>query len=257
MEVHYGVCRLSIVSVRKEPTHLSAQITQLLFGDHYQVMAESEDKKWLYIQIHFDQSRGWIHSKQHHFITKEYYDQINTVDFKITTDVCATILYKKVPLSIVIGSVVPISQSELFRMEEQFAFNGEAKSIAQKRDVEFLCAVAMSYLNAPEQEGGRTAFGIDGAGLVQSIYRLAGYTLVRDFFKWPSLYQATSLPQKGDIVILRQGDIKSVGCMVDRDKVIHVDGKVRIDLKNGDGLYNSETNTISHRIESSIRVLTS
>lgn len=248
---------MSIISVRKEPTHLSAQTTQLLFGDHYLVMAESDDKKWLYIQIHFDKSIGWIHSKQHHSITKEYYEQINTVDFKITTDVCATILYKKVPLSIVMGSIVPISQSELFRMEEQFAFNGEAKSVAQKRDVEFLCAVAMKYLNAPEQEGGRTAFGIDGVGLVQGIYRLAGYALARDFLQWPFHYQVTSLPQKGDIVILQQGDAKSVGCMVDQDKVMHVDGKVRIDLRNDNSLYHAESNTISHTIESSLRVLTS
>ncbi len=38
-----------------------------------------------------------------------------------------TVLYKKSPLTIVMGSVVPISNSELFKIEEQFAFNGESK----------------------------------------------------------------------------------------------------------------------------------
>ena len=146
MEIQYGVCRLSIVSVRKDANHLSQQVTQLLFGDHYEVLHEHKDRHWVLIRTYFDKVEGWIESKQHHAITKEYFDQINTSDFKITTDVCATILYKKTPVSIVLGSVVPISQSELFKMEEQFAFNGEAKALGQKREIEFVKTIGVRLL---------------------------------------------------------------------------------------------------------------
>jgi hypothetical protein len=59
------------------------------------------------------------------------------------------LLFKKSPVTILIGSIVPISNSELFKLEEQFAFNGESKSLGQKREVEFLKSIALKYLNAP------------------------------------------------------------------------------------------------------------
>jgi hypothetical protein len=34
----YGVCRLSLVSVRQAPKEYAPLVTQLLFGDHYEVI---------------------------------------------------------------------------------------------------------------------------------------------------------------------------------------------------------------------------
>ena len=256
MEAQYGVCRLSIVSVRKDPSHLSQQVTQLLFGDHYEVWGESKDRKWLHIKVYFDQSTGWVEAKQHHAITAEYFEQINTAEFKITTDVCSTILYKKTPVSIVIGSVVPISQSELFKMEEQFAFNGEAKSIGQKRDGEFVRNIAMKYLNAPEQEGGRSPFGVDGLGLIQSVYRIAGYTLPRNLASWVSHYPVTSVPHVGDVAVIQADHTKSVGLLIADDKVLHVNGRVRVDQRVEHAIQDIDSKINTSTIECFLRVLT-
>ncbi len=254
MEAQYGVCRLSMVSVRKDPSHLSLQVTQLLFGDHYEVLDTSKDRKWLQIKLYFDQSAGWIETKQHHAITAEYFEQINTAEFKITTDVCSTILYKKTPLSIVMGSVVPISQSELFKMEEQFAFNGEAKSIGQKRDGEFLKNMAMKYLNAPEMEGGRSPFGIDGVGLIQSVYRIGGYPLQRNVMNWLAHFPAINSPQAGDVVVIHAEQSKTVGLMLAKDKVMHVHGRVKIDLLEGRILQDADSKVATSTIECFLRV---
>ena len=136
--IDHGVCRLALMSVRKDPTDQSEQVTQLLFGDHYEVTDVSADRKWVLVRIHADLYEGWISEKQHHAITKEFFEQINHTNYKISTDLTSSLLYKKNPLTILLGSIVPISNSELFRMEEQFAFNGESKSLGQKRDFEFL-----------------------------------------------------------------------------------------------------------------------
>jgi len=58
MEVGFGVCRLSVVSVRQHQGQQSQLVTQLLFGDHYQVLSESHDRHWLQISIHFDNANG-------------------------------------------------------------------------------------------------------------------------------------------------------------------------------------------------------
>src|ERR1044071_7936618 len=111
--IDYGVCRLAIVTVRKDADYKSESVTQLLFGDHYEVTGISKDQKWVHIKINADEATGWIDRLQHHTISHEYHQQIGLANFKITTDIASTILYKKSQLTIVLGSIVPISGSEL------------------------------------------------------------------------------------------------------------------------------------------------
>jgi hypothetical protein len=82
-----GVCRLSIVPVRKEPGEQSEMITQLLFGDHYEILDSAKDNKWLFITVGFDGYQGWIDAKQNHFITEDYFQQILSSEFRICTDI--------------------------------------------------------------------------------------------------------------------------------------------------------------------------
>ena len=260
MEDSFGVCRLSVISVRKEQSHQSLQLTQLLFGDHYEVVTKSNDRQWLHIKIYFDQAEGWIESNQHHEITKEYFDQINVADFKITTDVCSTILYKKTPLSILMGSIVPISQSELFKMEEQFAFNGESKGIGQKREFEFLKSIALKYLNAPEQEGGKTPFGIDGIGLIQMVFKICGYSLghrTEELHKHVKSVKDLHSTKLGDVAFFHHRKYKrmNIGLVLDENRILHVDGRVRIDQLMEEGVLNLETKIYTHQLSAMGRIL--
>ncbi len=90
----FGVCRLSAVPVLSEPK-VSVAVSQLLFGDAYEVIDRSKARRWLQIKIYFDETEGWIDLNQHHSISQDYFQQITHADFKITTDIVSTILYKK------------------------------------------------------------------------------------------------------------------------------------------------------------------
>lgn len=256
----FGVCRLALVSLRSEPRHGAEQVTQLLFGDHYKVMQRSGDQKWIRIEIHADGYTGWMDAKQHHSISQEYFDQINVANFKITTDITSGILYRKTPLTIVMGSVVPISSSELFKMEEQFAFNGEAKSLGQKRDFDFLHTIALKYLHAPYQWGGKSPFGIDCSGFVQMIFRIAGYSLLRDAAqqqtqgkKVETLHDAAP----GDLAFFSnaEGAVSHVGMVLPEGRIIHASGQVRIDLLLEEGILNAETKIYTHTLSAIRRIL--
>lgn len=251
--IDYGVCRLALVAVKKEPSDLTEQVTQLLFGDHYEVLNRSKDEKWVYIKIVADQCEGWIDIKQHHAIAKEYFDQINLLDFKITTEVTSWILYKKNPLSIVMGSIVPISSSELFKMEEQFAFNGESKSAGQRRDFEFIRSIALRYLHAPFLWGGKSPFGIDAPALVQMIYKIAGYALPRHAIQQAqhgksvdSLVEA----KPGDVAFFQDNDqrIFHTGIIIDEERILHADGRVRIDHLMDEGIQHTDSKIITHSL---------
>ncbi len=248
----FGVCRLPVVPVWESPDGLH-QVIQLLFGENYRVLERGDDKQWLKIQLAFDQTEGWINSNHHHSISQEYFEQIEASHYKIATDVVSTLLYKKSPISIVMGSIVPISASELFKMDEQFAFNGEAKPLAQKRDIAFLKMMAYRYLQAAEVRGGKNPFVICPQGFVQMVFKICGYYLPWDIQRMSNsgkLVKDFHSLREGDLVFFN--DIKNnnlhVGIALGDDRIIHCHGYVRVDHLIEEGIVNSDTRIITHSL---------
>lgn len=180
MREGFGICRLCLVSIKGEPNNQSLQVSQLLFGEHYTVLSANDDSSWINIVQHVDGVQGWIRSDQHFEISEGYFQQINSSDYKVCLDISATILFRKNNIPILLGSVLPIATTELFKMEEKLAFNGEAKSLSQKRDGDFLVENVMKYIGAPYVIGGKSPMGIDDAGLIQQLYKICGYKLKRE-----------------------------------------------------------------------------
>lgn len=256
----YGVCRLSLVSVRQNPEEHAPLVTQLLFGDHYEVLSVPDHKEWIFIRVHVDGSQGWLAANQHHGITQEYFDQINHANFKITTDITCSILFKKSPLTILLGSIVPISNSELFKLEEQFAFNGESKSLGQKREVEFLKTIAMKYLNAPYLAGGKSPFGIDVAGFIQMAFKISGFLLPRQLDRQKmegKKVDTLEHAQPGDVAFFQDHLEKKIhaGILLDDQRIIHVGGRVRIDQLLEEGILQSDTKIYTHTLLEIRRIL--
>jgi hypothetical protein len=259
--IDYGVCRLSLVPVRKDPADQSEQVTQLLFGDDYEVLEVTKDKKWVRIKNNFDQYEGWLKVSQHHSIIKEYFDHIYRAEFKISTDITSSLLYNKLPLTVLMGSIIPISVSELFKMDEQFAFNGDSKSLGLKREFEFLQTIAFRYLNAPYQWGGKSPFGIDCSGFTQMVFKICGYKLLRD--AWQQANQGKLISswhdaKPGDVAFFHSSEYKIIhtGIVLADHKIIHAHGRVRIDHINEEGILNLETKIYTHRLAHIRRMLT-
>lgn len=258
--ISHGVCRLAIAPVRSDASHEASQLTQLLFGDHYEVLEHSSDQQWSRIRVYSEPTEGWIDVRQHHAISEEYFQQINRTEYKITTDVASPVLYKKMPLTIVMGSIVPISSSELFKIEEQFAFNGESKSLGQRRDVEFVRQMARKYAGSPYQLGGKSPFGIDAPGLVHMIFKIAGYPMPRMLkglmaFGKTVTHLGDALP--GDVAFfsLKGGEPAHCGLLLGDNRVLHSFGHVRLDQVTEEGILIPETKVYTHFLHSIRRVM--
>lgn len=197
-----GICRLSLVAMRKKPVDDAEMVSQLLFGEHYTIIEVSKDGQWIQIEQYFDGQLGWIRADQHFPIADEYFNKINESDYKVCLDVVSNILFRKNNIAILLGSILPIATNEIFKMEEQLAFNGDAKSLSQKRDVEFLETVLKRFISSPLLWGGKSPFGIDISGLIQQSFKTIGYKLKRSLYE-----QAKQGQLVADVANVLPGDV--------------------------------------------------
>lgn len=228
-ESNKGICRLSLVPMRSEASDEASIVSQILFGEHYSVIEENDI--WINVQLYFDDSEGWIRKDQHDAITDEYFDQINNSDYKVCTELTGTIYFKKKHVNILLGSILPISTNELFKIEEQVAFNGSSKSLSQKREFEFFKETVSKYLSAPYLPGGKSPFGIDEGGLVQQVFKICGYKIGRSLRV--QVNQGREVKKMvemvpGDVIYQGLGDLSGAFIMTKDDSFVGVyDGKVQ------------------------------
>ena len=235
-------------------------VTQLLFGEHYEVLETSKDGEWHRICMKWDDYEGWINALQYHPIPQDYFEQIDVSDYKICLDVTNSILYQKRQTPIVIGSVLPISSNELFQMDEQLAFNGDSKTLSQRREADFVKHMALRYLGAPYLWGGKSPFGIDCSGFTQMVFKLAGYRLKRDSIQQAEQGKAVATlgeAMLGDLAFFTKDRLKisHVGIILDDNTIVHASGRVRQDTLTEEGIVHAESGQTTHLLHSIRRVL--
>lgn len=257
--LEHGIIRIPIASMRRGPSHRDEMISQLLFGESYSVTEISADGEWMKIVASYDRYEGWIQQQQHHAISDEYFEQIGNTEYKVSTDVASTILFNRHYMNIVMGSILPISVNELFKMEEQLAFNGESKNLGIKSSWDQIRQFAMKYMYTPYLWGGKSPFGIDCSGFTQMVFRIGGYFIARD--SRDQVNHGEEIPfgkhEPGDLAFFvnEQGTINHVGLVLEEGKIIHASGEVRIDQLEAQGITRQDTGRLTHPLQTLRRIL--
>ena len=179
----FGFCNLSIVPCRREPSDKSEMVTQILFGEHFEII--EEHKNWVYINSAIDGYKSWIDRKQYLTISKETFDQLGSANDSRSADVVGIITEttQNISFPITIGSRLPLIKSKEFSIEnKKYNFQGTVSTPSAKPKRSQIVEDAFTYLNTPYLWGGRTPFGIDCSGFTQMVYRLNGITLSRMHF---------------------------------------------------------------------------
>ena len=137
-------------------------------------------------------------------------------------------------------------------------FAGEVqRKVLRKNIVE----IALRYLNAPYLWGGKSPFGIDSAGLVQMVYKLIGIRLQREVsLQYDSIKNDVNSLQEaevGDLLFFTNnvGRIVHVGILIQSGYLIHAYGKVRVDRIEPEGIYDVDTQKITHSLYAIKRIL--
>lgn len=245
----FGICNLANIPLRFEPSDRSELVSQVLFGEHFQIL--EQDQKWSKIKLAYDDYEGWIDNKQYKSITEEQYIFLSKDNIVLNADLIEYItspdnLLMPIPLG---SSLSFLNYPEI--NSENFNFEGlRVSGIKPKTDI---INTAYMYLHAPYLWGGKTPFGIDCSGFTQMVYKLNGYKLLRDASQQATQGEALSFIEEseaGDLAFFDndEGNIIHVGIIMDNNYIIHASGKVRIDRLDHLGIYNSEQNRHTHKL---------
>ena len=233
--MNYGICDLSVIPLRKEASHTSEMVSQLLYNELYEVLDAKPG--WYLIKTHEDQYEGWIQGIQHHGISEQAYTEYQA---KTRYIVDRPVLdYKERHLSF--GTVLFEPVTGTMTIPDRFV-------------PAMMIELAQKLMGTPYLWGGRSIFGIDCSGFVQLCARAAGKFLPRDASQQVQEGELVYfLPeiQPGDLAFFgnEDGKIVHVGMMLDNERILHASGKVRIDYLDQTGIFNKEKNEHTHRLQ--------
>jgi hypothetical protein len=222
--------------MRAEASDRSEQVSQLIFGETYEVLEENE--KWYFIEASFDQYRGWIDKKQ-------FSPQVFEVDtHRVFAFPSALQAFENKHILMPLGAFVPEDfQSQLLTLNEALA-------------------LFKTYIGVPYVWGGKTNFGYDCSGFTQSFFKTLGISIKRDAYQ-----QATegtdvmllSEAKTGDLAFFdnAEGRITHVGIILENDgtfEILHASGELRIDILDHQGI-NKKSEGYSHNLRLIRRIL--
>lgn len=254
--MNYGLIDVVVTAVRKAPSDKSEMISQLLFGE--QIIIHRTLNSWLYVESVYDGSTGWINNVSHKILNQG--DSLPGGDDK-------TIIIPRLNMAINIcdeGDIIYLMPgAELFINQEdpgKINLGGQFYRLDNQIDNDIITGdrqrikdTSITFLNSPFIWGGRTPFGIDGSGMIQVICKIHGIQLPREVSQQVSIGSVVSFiddAEPGDLAFFDndEGEIAYVGMIVEKGKILHASGRVRIDKVDHQGIFREETGEYSHQL---------
>lgn len=228
----YGICKLPVVPIRKEMSHESELVSELLFNDIYEVTEDNGD--WIKIRILYDSYEGYLRTLQHCELSEEELKEIvSKGKYIVNEPVC---VYNNSVLTF--GSKIFDSHTGAIVLRKTF-------------DPKLMVESAIKLLGIPYRWGGKSVMGIDCSAFVQLCAKVAGFKLPRDASQQVACgihIDNLSEAKAGDLAFFKNENnrVTHVGILLSNDKIIHASGKVRIDTIDNKGIYNKELNLRTH-----------
>jgi hypothetical protein len=241
--MHLCVCIVSVAPLRKEPSHKSEIVTQLLFLESTAVLEEHGD--FVKLRCTYDGYEGWCQLGQLEIVNYLepnagwYLRAINNVSMNQNTIwvSIATPWFKK-PLYL--NNYIAICANEESNGNLQF-------------NEENILALTAKYLGTPYLWGGKSIFGIDCSGFSQQVFKMMGIYLPRDAYQQAELGNNIGFLEEascGDLAFFddENGKIIHVGILLNSHSIIHASGYVKIDKIDSMGIISSLTNKRTHKL---------
>lgn len=251
--MRYGICDLTVVPLRAEPSDKSEMVSQLVFGETFEIL--SRQKQWVKIRCTFDDYQGWIDDKQFQPLSPAETELLLNKSIVVSDSILSHAKSSFREIQMVIGSTLPHYKTGSFKINNE-VFETVASVIltsSNGEDTTKAESIAIKYLHTPYLWGGRTPFGIDCSGFTQMVMKILGHKLKRDAFQQADQGVVVNFideARTGDLAFFQndEGKVTHTGIIISGGKIIHASGKVRIDSIDHFGIFNDEKKSYTHHL---------
>lgn len=243
-------CIVPVSPMRKDASHRSEMVSQLLFGEAAKVLEETKD--FIKIRCCYDDYEGWCQRSQLVFDETAAFRQGNQL---ICPDWINTVVLNGTPVHVSAGTPLTwfhngVADIGGYALRYSGAVWDASTAVFDEASIK---KIAFTFLNTAYLWGGRSVFGLDCSGLVQQVFRFFGKPLPRDAWQQAERGELVGFLQEatcGDLAFFdnEEGRITHTGIMLDTGTIIHASGKVRIDPIDNAGIIHSDTGERTHRL---------
>jgi len=259
--MNHGIVHIPCKGLRKEPSEQSEMTSQLLFGEIFETSEKSPG--WLLIKNEFDGYEGWISQSGIALLAEEKLLQYRNYSKCIQPDTFLSLQRSSGEERMLIpaGSVVYYEENAPLKVHcgETYRVENPCRKISGDLTGRII-KTGRQFLNTPYLWGGKSTYGTDCSGLVQTVFKILGLSLSRDTSLQVTQGTAVNmLPEArtGDLVFFDddEGEIVHVGLLMEPGLVLHASGLVRIDPIDHQGIYNRELKRYTHKLRVIKRVI--
>ncbi len=248
----YAGCCVPVNALRKEPSHKSEMISQLLFGECCTLL-EYGEQNWVKVRCRHDDYEGWCPLSHVVEIDEENYLQS---DKELTEEWVNEVDYNGHHMYVPMGSsLTSLTHGKAFWRKNSVQYSGKVwKPVVVKINAKIVKQIAYKFLNTAYLWGGRSVFGIDCSGFSQMVYKFLNVPLPRDAWQQAEKGETVNLLQEavcGDLAFFddEEGRITHVGIVLNPQEIIHSSGKVRLDKLDKEGIVNLENKQRTHKLK--------
>ena len=249
------ICENIFVPLRSGPSHRSEMVSQILFGEKYNIIDQSGN--WLKIESLFDKYQGWI-DKDHLQQTLED----GNASIHVLNRSLACFKNDKTSMVLEAGCNIynPDFENKIFTLGKNRYSTCNEFNNSYITANKSLTDTALKFINSPYIWGGRIPSGIDCSGFTQLVYKIHGIPIKRDSRLQSEEGKYVDFiddSKAGDLVFFddERGKITHVGMILARGLVIHASGRVRIDSIDHYGIFKQEINGYSHKLRTIRRII--
>lgn len=241
----YAYCIAPVMPIRNLPDHRAEMVSQLLFGE--QVILKSAPKDgWISISCTSDGYEGWV------TINQLFQSEINVEDnFQVAADWSTRISCNNKEMLVPFGSsfrlinrfpslIIQVLGNSETMSDERSSINSLEHAIALFKGTAYLW-------------GGKSVYGTDCSGFVQSVFKYLKIQLPRNASEQALTGETVYFLQEaklGDLAFFEgaEGEIIHVGILLNSSQIVHSWGNVRIDAIDTEGIVNQTDLSRTHKL---------